>query len=173
MSNAVDMLNGARDDAGEVTARHKKHASFRLYSVLSKCMAVVEACERDPQEHHAVENAFLSQPYQGNRRFVEKGQRQIYILVCRYVFERTNRANAIRYAQALEQAALMQIGSDTLETWMRDNGGVNALYYRRKLKPVATTKTMRLNQSIEFPRDRPFTLTLEWSEGNVFKVLNK
>lgn len=172
-SSAVKILNHARSAAGEVTVRHKKHASYRLYSVLSKCMSVIEKCERDPAEYHAVEQAFIAQPHDGNRRFVEKGERQIFILVCRYVFDGTNRANSIRYAQALEQAAKLQINSGKLETWMRDNGGVNALYYRRKLKPMASAKTLRLDKSIEFPRDKPFTLTLEWSEGNVFKVIGK
>lgn len=161
-----------RQGAGEVVARHKKLASFRLYAILAPCLELCERCERDPSERHELDKLFAEQPKgDRNRHYIEKGS-DIYVLVCRFVFAGTNRTNAIRYSQSLREAAKMQISSAEIEAWLRKNGGVNALYFRRPLEAkTSSARTLRLANSIVFPRDGDFTLTLRWSQDNTFKVL--
>lgn len=106
-------------------------------------------------------------------RYVEAGS-DIFVLVCRFVFAGTNRANAIRYSQCLREAVKLGIEAKDLAAWLRQNGGVNALYFRRPLESrTSTTRTLRLARSVTFPRDKPFTLTLQWGTDNAFRVLDK
>jgi hypothetical protein len=166
-----DLVMQTREQAEEITARHKKLSSFRLYAVLAPVMEVCERAGRDPSERAQLEKLLSTQPHEGNRRFVEKGS-DIYTVVCRYVFHSSgNRANLYRYAEALRQAAAIQVGSSILAHWLRHNGGINALYFRRDaVRKPARLKVLRLLETIEFPRDRPFKLTLEWTDQNAFKV---
>lgn len=172
MTSISELALQTRQSASEVVARHKKKASFRLYAVLAPCLELCERCGRDPAERAELESLFARQPKgERNRRYVEKGS-DIYQLVCRFVFCGTNLTNATRYAQALQQATDMQIRSPELEGWLRENGGVNALYFRRPLRyRSSTARTLRLASSITFPRDRDFTLTLRWTNDNAFKVV--
>lgn len=171
MTTITELVQAVRHEADEVTSRHKKLASFRLYAVLSNVMEVCERALRDPAEKQELDTLVREQPHDGNRRFVEKGS-DVYTLVCRYVFHGSpNRANLYRYAEALRQAALIQLNSAGLAAWMKENGGVNALYFRREVvKKPARLRILRLLEPIEFPRDRPSTLTLEWTDLNAFKV---
>jgi hypothetical protein len=168
----IDLVQQTRQQAGEVVARHKRHSSFRLYDVLAPCLAICERCERDPDERAEIDRLFAEQPKVGqNRRYVEKGS-DIYQLVCRYVFAGTYLTNATRYAQALREAAKMQIRSADLATWLRHNGGVNALYFRRPLAALAVEmKTLRLTEPVRVQRHKAFSLTLRWQPDNTFKVL--
>ena len=171
MISVTDLALKARGQASEVVIRHKKRASFQLYSVLAPCLELCERCERDPAERAELERLFAAQPREGNRRYVERGS-DIYVLVCRFVFAGTDRSNAMRYSQALREAAKLQIRSGELEAWLGKNGGVNALYFRRPLTTRSvSTKTIRLARSITIPRDRGFTVTLLWSQDNTFRVL--
>lgn len=167
-----DLAAAVREQATEITSRHKKQASFRLYAVLAQVMEVCERAERDPAERGELDRLLREQPHEGNRRFVEKGS-DIYTLVCRYVFHGTpNRANLYRYAEALRQAFQIQVGSDTLAQWLGTNGGINALYFRREVvKKPARLRVLRLLEPIEFPRDKEFVLTLRWTDQNAFQVL--
>lgn len=161
----------ARQAASDVVARHKKLASFRLYAVLAPCLEVCERCQTNPTDLAEIEAMFRQQPRDGNRRYVERGS-DIFVLICRFVFSGTNRSNAIRYSQCLREAVKLGIGSADLEVWLRQNGGVNALYFRRPLaSSTSSARTLRLSRSITFPRDKPFTLTLQWGTDNAFLVM--
>lgn len=172
MTTITELAQAVRHNADEVTNRHKKQASFRLYAVMADVMEVCERAERAPAEKTELDALLREQPHEGNRRFVEKGS-DVYTLVCRYVFHGSpNRANLYRYAEALRQAALMQLGSNDLAAWLRSSGGINALYFRREVvKKPARLRILRLLEAIEFPRDKPFTLTLQWTDLNAFKVI--
>lgn len=162
----------ARQSAADVVARHKKQASFRLYAVLAPCLEICERCTRNPADIAEIEALFRQQPHDGSRRYVEAGS-DIFVLVCRFVFSGTNRSNAIRYSQCLREAVKLGIASEDLAAWLRHNGGVNALYFRRPLaSSTSTARTLRLARSITFPRDKPFTLTLQWGTENAFRVLD-
>lgn len=161
----------ARQSAADVVARHKKLASFRLYAVLAPCLEICERCQANPAEMAEIESLFRQQPHDGNRRYVEAGS-DIFVLVCRFVFAGTNRTNAMRYSQCLREAVKLGLTSADLEAWLRQNGGVNALYFRRPLaSATSSARTLRLARSITFPRDKPFTLTLQWATDNAFRVL--
>jgi hypothetical protein len=166
-----------RDRASNIVARQgQKKTSFELYAVLAPCLELCERCLRDPAEQAALDRLFADQPKgKRNRHYVEKGS-DIYLHVARFVFcdgER-NRNNAWRYSVALREAAKSQIGSEDLAAWLKDNGGVNALYFKRPLDIVhVTTKALRLARPITYPRDRPFTLTLRWTRDNAFDVLKE
>lgn len=173
MSTITELVNAVRIEADEVTNRHKKLASFRLYAVLAQVKEVCERAERDPAERAELDSLLREQPHDGNRRYAEKGS-DVHTLVCRYVFHGSpNRANLYRYAEALRQADLAQIGSDRLEQWLRTNGGVNGLYFRREVvKKPASLRVLRLLSPVTFPRDgSAFTLTLRWTDQNAFEVM--
>ncbi|MGR9056032.1 hypothetical protein ACU8NH_09000 [Rhizobium leguminosarum] len=171
----VQLAIKAKRDAALVVDRHtnpsQKAASLALYDVMASCMELCERCELDSAEQTALECLFKEQPKTGNRRYVEKGS-DIYVMVCRFVFTETDRTNAMRYASALREASKLQLSSENLSDWMRGNGGVNALYFRRPLDARRVkTKCLRLAEQIEFSRDEPFTLTLRWQDDNTFAVI--
>jgi hypothetical protein len=174
MTDIITLAMRARRDAGLVVDRHtnpsQKAASLALYGVMATCMELCERCDRDPAEQAQLERLFGEQPRSGNRRYVEKGS-DIYVLVCRFVFTETDRTNAMRYASALREAGKMQIASSQLSDWMKENGGVNALYFRRPLDTrQVKTKCLRLAKQIQFSRDTPLSLTLRWRDDNTFDV---
>jgi hypothetical protein len=174
VSEISDLLNQARDSASALVDRHtspsKKGAALHLYQILADCKRLCERCERHAEDFDEVKRLFAQQPKTGNRRFVEKGS-DIYVFICRFVFTDTDRTNAMRYAAALRVAAEMQISGDRLAEHMKENGGVNALYFRRPLdERNVETKCLRLAQQITFSRDEPITLQLTWRTDNAFDV---
>lgn len=171
--SVTSLAMDARQAAAEVVVRHKKHASFRLYAVLAPCLEICERCQANPADLAEIEALFRQQSHEGNRRYVERGS-DIFVLVCRFVFSGTNRTNAIRYSQCLREAVKLGVAANDLEAWLRANGGVNALYFRRPLaSETSSARTLRLARSITFPRDKPFTLTLQWGTDNAFRVLGQ
>jgi hypothetical protein len=173
--NITELAETVREAASEVTSRHKKLASFRLYAVLGDVMQVCERALLNPVERAELDTLLRAQPHDGNRRYVEKGS-DVYALVCRYVFHGSpNRANLYRYAEALRQAAGLQIGSGALADWLGKNGGINALWFRREVtRQPASLKVLRLLEAVTFPRDgSTFTLTLRWTDQNAFEVVHE
>ena len=172
MPDILTMLDAAQTAAQEVTQRHKKQASFRLYGVLADTLAIVERADRDPTDRERLNARLIEQPHAGNRRYVERGS-GLCTLVCRYVFHGSpNRANLYRYAEALRQAQTLQLNSENLVSWLKANGGVNALYFRRPIEPrSASLRVLRLLTPVSFPKDADFTLTLRWTDQNAFRVV--
>lgn len=153
----------------------KRHSSFALYDLLAKCMALTNRCLRSPQDRAELEQLFLAQPHYGNRRYIENGSDE-YLLVCRFVFpdglRKGERTNASRYAHCLREAAKRQIRSNELSAWLKENGGVNALYLRRPLtRTTLCRKTLYLTESIEVPKEGEFTLTLRPTPDGWFDVV--
>lgn len=176
MGEITDLAMNARAAAAVVVDRHvnpsQKQASLALYGVMAKCMELCERAERDETEREEIYRLFADQPKQGNRRYVERGS-DTYVLVCRFVFTETDRTNAMRYASALREAAKLQLNSKTIAEWLKTEGGINALYFRRPLDArCVKTKALRLAEQIEFSRDEPFTLTLSWQDDNTFAVVD-
>ena len=177
MTDILDLALQARRDAALVVDRHtnpnQKTASITLYGVLASCLELCERCDNDAAERAALEKLFAEQPKTGNRRYVEKGS-DIYVFVCRFVFTSTDRTNAIRYASALREAAKSQIHRSNLFSYLKKNGGVRALYFRRPLAARSVrTKTLHLAEQIEVSRDKPFTVTLSWRQDNIFDVVER
>jgi hypothetical protein len=166
----TDLTVSAKQAAQDVVVRHKRKSSFRLYSVLAQCMEIVERCKASHQDHAEV-HALFKQQEANHWVFADS---DIFVLVCRYVFAGTYSSNSIRYSQALREAHKLNISSDKLAAYMKRNGGVNALYFRRPLEQRSMkTKTLRLNESISFSRDAPLTLTLRWRDDNTFDVVER
>lgn len=168
--NLIEKLNQTQAAASLITSG--RVSDLRLYSVLASALAACEQCI-DPVEEALLRRSFKALPVTGtqNRQYVNKSS-DVSSLVCRYIFIGDILANASRYAHALREAQKLQIRSDDLVEWLKDNGGVNALYLRR---PVARkdvrTKCLRLTTQIVVPKGRAFILTLLRTEENSYEVL--
>lgn len=155
----------------------KRHSSFALYDLLAKCMELVERCRRSPADLSELEALVREQPSEGKGRWVLKTSDE-YLLVCRFVFPRRGTSkgelsNASRYAHCLREAAKRQIWPGELSGWLKQHGGINALYLRRPLTRTAVfAKTLRLTESIEVPKEGEFTLTLRRTPENAFEVVS-
>lgn len=154
----------------------KRHSSFALYDLLAGCMALAERCRRNPADLAELEALVREQPSAGKGRWTLRTSDE-YLLVCRFVFPRTGTgkgelSNASRYAHCLREAAKRKLRSHELSAWLRENGGINALYLRRPLTRITVfTKTLRLTESIEVPKQGEFTLTLRRTPENTFDVV--
>ncbi|WP_147707818.1 hypothetical protein [Microvirga massiliensis] len=137
-------------------------------------MRLAERC-RDPSEFAELQRLFLDQPRSGNRRYIENGSDE-FTLVCRFVFadlrSGTERSNASRYAHCLREAAKRQIGSATLVEFLKEEGGINALFLGRPLsRQTVTTKTLRLTEPITVGKGVKFTVTLIRNPDNTYSVI--
>lgn len=153
---------------------HTGMVKGRLYSALGDSAMIARICSFDDTMFKELRTMVAEQPRgDHNRRYVENGS-DVFSRVCRYVFARTNHTNVCRYAHVLREAEKAQITPADLPDWLKSNGGVNALYYRRPLNQAeVATKVLRLTERIEFPRDRDFTITLRWTSHNMFAPINR
>jgi hypothetical protein len=150
-------------EANELRTRagnFKKHSDIALYVFLARCLRI---CESEITEIEKLRNEFKTfPPLPGrNRLFVEK-QSDVFQFVIRYVFYGVeNHANAHRYAKALREAFAMQIGSEELVGWLRNKGGVNALFTHNRVMPkIVITRCLRLTSPLTLEAREPFTVTL-------------
>lgn len=147
-----------------------------LYGLLAACLGLVERCQRHPDAISELRGLVAQQPTAGNRRYVEHGS-DACLLVCRYVFgdlksAAANRSNGSRYAHCLRQAQAAGLTSATLARHLREQGGINALYFKRPLKALTVaTKTLRLDRSIDVPKAGTVTLTLRRMPDGCFEVI--
>ena len=153
----------------------KRHSSFELYDLLAKCYALANRCKK-PEAFEELSRLLREQPCEGKGRWVLKTSDE-FLLVCRYVFPRKGHGrgeltNASRYAHCLRQAEKRNIPPHELASWLRENGGVNALFLRRPLiRKTVKTKTLYLAEQIEVWKNKPFTLTLKRLPDNRYEVL--
>jgi hypothetical protein len=153
----------------------KRHSSFELYDLLGKCMKLAERCAAT-SEYEEMRGLVTQQPG-ANRRYVERGSDR-FILVCRFVFSNlrsagTERSNASRYAHTLRQAHQKGLRSDDLAEYLKDNGGVNALFLRRPLASLTvTTKCLVLTEAVRIPKDHTLNITLRRTPDNRYEVLD-
>jgi len=160
-----------KHSAVDVVIRHKKLASFKLYEVLADCMRMVQRCNNNPVDMAEMEALFKSIAPDDGRHYVEKTN-YIPNIVCRYVFDGSNRTNIARYSIVLREAEKRQIAPGDLAQYMKDNGGVNEFYFSRPLQSREVfTKNLALTKPVRISRDKPFTLRVIWSRGNLFNVL--
>jgi len=179
-------LDAARDHAfnGGVPIRRK---DGKLYQLLAECLGICEeviaASAFEELRRLAVVSVNHRQPRgtvtraESNsgrgRNYVEKGS-DAFILVARYVLAGVDGRNShYRYAVTLREAHKRQIPAADLVTWLGENGGVNALYapaaYR---KESHRTKVLHLTETISFPREGAFTLTLRHDGKGFFDVVS-
>lgn len=161
----------------------KRQSSAELYSVLAGCLRLVERCALNPGELEELRFACTETPWrvrqypgERHRSYVERGS-DAYIVVCRFVFgglksAAAERSNASRYAQALRMATRRGITSEGLAVHLWHSGGVNALFLSRPLEAKSvTTKCIRLDRPVTFPKHAAVTLTLRRMADGAFEVL--
>lgn len=153
----------------------KRHSSFELYGLLTKCMALAEKIVAE-SAFEEMRGLVAQQPRSTKRRYVEKGSDE-YILVCRFVFGNlkssgAERSNASRYAHCLRQAQQRGITSANLESHLREQGGVNALFLRRPLEATSvSTRCLYLTSSLSIPKSGSIRLELRRTADNRFDVI--
>ncbi len=191
MLDASDTLQSRLDLAkahafnGGIPIRRK---DGKLYQLLAECLGICEEVIRDRREAELREMVRVSVDARnpeiwGNGRAKSnngKGRRFAYhdsdafILVARYVLAGVDGRNShYRYAVTLREAHKRQIASADLVAWLGENGGANALYGPATFKSdVQSKKTLHLNQTISFPREGEFTLTLRHDGKGFFDVVS-
>lgn len=155
-----------------------------LYAIMAGCLALCEEIIRDSREPELREVFRVSVAGRGlTPDEARKGRRYAYpssdafILVCRYALADTETAQIVsKYSQALREAARRQIRAVDLPVWLRENGGILALYRSRPTLGARSggVRTLELDKTIDFPRDGgAFTLTLRYDGNGFFHVLNQ
>lgn len=169
--NIEELVTECKRDAETITKKHHKKASLKLYEVLAKCLYLCERCLLDKEEKGILRQLFNTQSKRSkNRRYLETDS-DIYIIVCRFMFE--DDPNNNRYSHCLREAAKLQIRSSELVSRLRQDGGLNALYMRRPLeKTSVSTKTLHLTKSINCPKNEAFTITLRKTPDNKYEVID-
>lgn len=169
----TQLANEARREAEEVVKRHQKLASLNLYRVLARCLEVAEHCALSHDAQQEMRRLVTSEAPPGKRSYVEKRSDE-YVLVCRYVLSGESYANLSRYSNALREAKRMQLHSGQLFEWLKNHGGVNALFLRRpSVYRVVNAKLIRLDRSVTFPKTGQFSLILERQEDGLFTVIEE
>lgn len=167
MSSIASLLEAARVKAlnGGLPIRRKDGS---LYALLAGCMFICEKVQREQLEPELHEAVRVRVDIRGEnnagkgRRFAFKDA-DAFTLVCRYVLSADNRQSAYRYATTLREASKRQISSGELTSWLTKNGGVQALFLTRPVDArSAKTKILHLTESIEYPKNGEFVVTLEY-----------
>lgn len=156
-----------------------RRADAQLYAILAECLSICEEAQvtnnvRALAEAVAQSVAGTEHESGRGRRYFER-RSDVFVVVTRAVLEGVDNRNSVyRYALTLREAARRGLTSGTLEDWLLQNGGVNALY---RTRPVSTRRntvsTLHLTSPVEVPRDGAFTLTLRRSANGYFDVLSK
>ena len=173
MSTLEDIENRMRalkTKAGFFVNQRRKDRD--LYSLLAETLAVCETVQQGGMAEQ-LRQAVATRDIDGkNRSYVEQGS-DVFVLVGRFVFEpEINRAASWRYSATLREASKRGLDSAGLVQWLRENGGINALFRGRPVQArTARTKTLHLNQQIEVPKGEAFTLTLRRDSRGFFDVM--
>ena len=147
-----------------------------LYGILASCLGVCEEAIRD-NLFGELKNAITAETGLkhgiGSKRV--KPTSDVYNLVCRHVFGSTADYSSMgKYAQTIREAANRQIFSSQLEDWLCKNGGARALYLTIQVVKTDMAKaTLNLNQSVVFPKEGKFTMTLAYDGKGFFDVIQK
>lgn len=154
----------------------KRQSSFDLYRVLVGCYRLALQCRLQQEDADALRRLVREEACDGKGRWTLPGSDE-FILVCRYVFPRASKgkgelANASRYAAAMREAEKRQMTPEDLADFLKNKGGVNALYLTRPLdRTDIQTKTLYLDRTITVSKHHSFTLTLKRMDDNRFEVV--
>lgn len=190
MLDATDSLQSrleqAREHAfnGGIPIRRK---DGKLYALLAECLTICEEVQAagmfeelrrlarvSVNERKPRGTVTRAEGNNGRGRSYVEAKSDAFILVCRYVLAGVDERNSsYRYAVTLREAAKRGIAGVDLAAWLGKNGGVNALYapaaYR---KESHRTKVLHLNQTVSFPRESEFTITLRYDGKGFFDVVS-
>lgn len=155
----------------------KRQSSRELYGIITGCYEAAIQARRDPTDAEQLRQLVRGEASSGKGRWVLRNSDE-FILVCRYVFPRKGDgkgelANASRYAAAMREAEKRQMAPADLASFLKDHGGINALYLTRPLeRGDVRTKTLYLDRQITAPKHGEFSLTLRRLPNNRFEVLS-
>jgi hypothetical protein len=174
MTTLLERLEQVRHhaDTGGLPVRRKDAA---LYALLAECLSICEWVQAEGLEGQLRQH-LLARLREGNptgrARYVEKAS-DVYTVVCRYALgDWDTRANYTRYAVAMREAAKRQVSSDRLADYLREAGGIMALFNGRpNPERWLTSRTLHLNQSVTVPKDGVFTLTLRRDAKGFFDIV--
>jgi hypothetical protein len=171
-TNVHDRLVSLRTRAAFFVAMRRKDVA--LYDVIADCLAVCEDCLRNGTVSDMRNIATSQAALDGRNRSYFESSADIYLIIGRHVFEGTDKRRdaAWRYTATMREAAKAGIASTDLAKWLRENGGINALFRSRTVQSrTSRTKTLHLSSQIEVPKDAPFTITLQRRSDGVFDVI--
>lgn len=173
MMNLLDRLTAARARAtrGGIPMRRTDEA---LYGLLAEIKHICEDVTRSGAEEQLRELYWQRGLASGaRRRYIEAGA-DVHILVSRYILDDEDTRNSTyRYALALREADKRQIRAVDLAGWLREHGGVNALYRTRETSERALeTRTMHLTSPVRCTIGTPLTLTVRRRADGAFDVLS-
>jgi len=176
MSNALslDALEGRINSL-------KKNASFfinqrrrdvDLYSLLAEALRVCEYVEEQGL-HALLRDRVASRSIDGKKRSYVERNSDVFVLVGRAIFEpEINRSASWRYSATLREASKYGLTSNDLVEWLKEYGGINALFRTRPVNSrTADTKTLHLTSSITVPKYEEFTITLRRNDKGYFDVI--
>lgn len=174
MKSVTERARELRAEAVDVVNRHQKLASLQLYRVLAGCLEVAEMCAASIAAERELRALVASEASPGRSRgYVERGSDE-YILACRFVLQGESHANLSRYSNALREAKKLQVHSSQLYEWLKNKGGINALFLLRpSVHKVINAKLIRFDRSVTLPKSGQFTLTLERRPDGVFTVIEE
>jgi hypothetical protein len=174
MTSLLERLEQVRHhaDTGGLPVRRKDAA---LYALLAECLSICEWVRQEKQEDQLRQHLLArlrAGKITGRARYVERAS-DVYTVVCRYALgEWDTRTNYTRYAVALREAAKRQVTGERLADYLREAGGIMALFNGRpNPERWLTSRTLHLNQSVTVPKDAIFTLTLRRDGNGFFNVL--
>jgi len=174
MVSIEQLAKEVRDEAADVVKRHQKLASLNLYRVLARCLEVAERCALSHDASNAMRRLVASEVPPGRSRAYVEHSSDEFVLVCRYVLNGESHANLSRYSNALREAKKMQLHSSDLFAWLKDKGGVNALFLRRPTAHNAVNvRHIRLDKPVTLPKSGQFTLVLERLPDGYFTVVEE
>lgn len=164
-----DRIDRAKSRAGFFITQRRRDVD--LYGLLAECLTACEEIEAGGLIE-TVRQRVAEKPTNGRNRTYAEASSDVFVVVGRYVFEpEMNRVASWRYSATIREAAKAGIRGADLVGWLRENGGINALFKGRPVNArTARTKTLNLNQQIEVPKDAPFTLTLQRDHRGFFDV---
>lgn len=154
----------------------KRRSSFELYELLADVMSLAERC-RTGNHYEELRALIAQQPHEGNRRYAERNA-DSFTLVARFTWgnlktAKAERSNAFRYASAMREAHKSGIKAKALAAYLRENGGINALFLARPLDDkVVSTKTLYLTAPITVAKGKSFSLRLKRLDDNRYEVLS-
>lgn len=172
VSSIRQRIDGLKERAGFF--RQKRRKDVELYAVLAEALNICEEVGRDGLLDDLKASALSEIDTGARNRTYFLARADVYVVVCRMVLEgKDNRNSFYRYAATLREASARQITSATLVQWLCDNGGINALFKARPVQARSSqTKTLHLNEAVEIPRDRPFTLHLRRDSRGFFDLVD-
>ena len=154
---------------------NQRRKDGELYEMLAETLAICETVATTDGMEDALREDIAARERNGRNRVYTERQSDVFVVVGRFVFEpEINRAASWRYSATLREAAKRGLTSRDLPLWLREHGGINALFRGRPVKArTSRTKTLHLNTQIEVSKDHAFTLTLRRDARGFFDVIHE